>query len=424
MKTRKIGGTEYKPAAKKEILDIQRFKNYFFVKRKDSEKGLSVVIPFLKKSIQFEDIKKICIQQYYLPILKNKLEITLEGEKVIQINSSNLKDMAEELLKEKISFMEESYSEENIYTLKYPNATSKFFELKKPGSDVYIKGKNSIYKEIAEALRSEEKQLFRVEINFKKNLSGQTLDKKGIINLYCKKQKEPNEKMKADFWRGNLLIEEASNKKFQQIFVVISEEDDLSDLLRATEDPGHTKWEKNREEANKKYSSVKEILMKVERLPKHIETCVRKASEIAGDDYNPIGIYFPLSSSGTIKTNQNTSMKSSQGPIDEIEGQKKDFLIENKNNTITIKLAKPSENKKIRIEIAYSTKGDPFKNYSPEDFDFSKGDIAIKAEGCEEIKKEENILEYEIKSLDDFYVELNGFDENREVTINTNWGID
>ncbi len=71
----------------------------------------------------------------------------------------------------------------------------------------------------------------------------------------------------------------------------------------------------------------------------------------------------------------------------------------------------------LRVQVAYSvTDGNPLRQHSPYDFDFTKKDVAVSAKGASVKAQAANELIVEAAATD-FEVTVTGFDGNRDLFI-------
>ena len=67
--------------------------------------------------------------------------------------------------------------------------------------------------------------------------------------------------------------------------------------------------------------------------------------------------------------------------------------------------------------VAYDVRrGNPFKQYERFDFDLGESSWPVSVRGCNILKREKNIIEIEITSLD-FEMTVTGFDHNRDLVV-------
>ena len=74
----------------------------------------------------------------------------------------------------------------------------------------------------------------------------------------------------------------------------------------------------------------------------------------------------------------------------------------------------------INVWIAYEVRsGNPFKKYTPLDFDVCKPPIEIQVQGAKLLLYKENTLQIEV-TKGDFKLSITGFDMHRDLRIKTN----
>ena len=88
------------------------------------------------------------------------------------------------------------------------------------------------------------------------------------------------------------------------------------------------------------------------------------------------------------------------------------------------RLAKRSKATKVpryvNIWIAYEVRsGNPFKKYTPLDFDISKPPIRIQIQGAKLLFNKENIIQIEVQK-GNFKLTVTGFDMHRDLRVRTN----
>jgi hypothetical protein len=73
----------------------------------------------------------------------------------------------------------------------------------------------------------------------------------------------------------------------------------------------------------------------------------------------------------------------------------------------------------VTIWMAYEVRsGNPFKKYTPLDFDVGKEPILIKAEGVKLMLHKENTIQFEVLRAD-FKLTVTGFDTRRDLRVRT-----
>src|SRR6185295_5295666 len=108
---------------------------------------------------------------------------------------------------------------------------------------------------------------------------------------------------------------------------------------------------------------------------------------------------------------------SAKKPKIEIKSKPKVFRIAAKKGGFSIVPAGPIDATRLPIEASLSVAydllaGNPFKKYSPIDFDIA--DMQMSVKGVVVIRRKHNELKFEIADSD-FRLELTGFDDRRDI---------
>ncbi len=411
LKTHKIGPDEFRPYGDLEIpvKDYERQISEIF-KRKAREKGLSVAIPCC--DITIENIKRSCLEQFYMPIINKKLAVTVGNEEIT--NDTLLKYIGEssiDIIKHKINLAMEykTTPPEKIkeYRVKKADWKKQKFpqlgeqELKNQNQPLFIK--------------------FKIELPVKQGPA-----KYGSATLLIKKMEETAQKdQDIDCWRDSLLISSAlgysqKDREYSAIFLI--ESSPLSQLLRGLEDPGHRKWQtgKIKDELKEKYKNIPDFIQYVKKLPAGM---IRQIKHPPLDrDINFFAEYFPETSSP--EESASHSEKGSGGGgggagAPEIEPTFQNFTYRPniKGDGFTLRVKNKEEPpEQITVRTAYGTnRGSAFNNYDERDFDFGKN-ITVQVNHGEQICCEKNRAQYSITDKE-FSINFQGFDPDRELKI-------
>ena len=405
LKTHKIDNSEYRPYGDLKKIphkDKMDFIDAIF-KRKAEEKGLSIAIPYCE-DIKIEDLKRSCLEQFYLPIIKDKLEIEIGNDK---INKEVLLDSQDPKIKLAMEYITSSKS------TKYSIKEREWKNQKFPQIDTKLIEQNSTFF-----------LSFDIELRTK-----QGMPETGKAYLLIKKEEENIESSQSiDFWRDNLLITKAisrgkKQKGYSSIFIIC--DNPLSRLLRELEDPGHTRWRTGsiKPEIKEKYTNIRKLVDFVKKIP--VEFIRQIKYQSIEQDSHFFSDYFPDDSS--IGKKQIT-----EGGLDSRKGIKPSSIPEEpqfpnfvykphkKGDGFTLSLKKQGHYPdKLTVITAYGTnKGNAFSNYDKRDFDFNQNiTIKLKNENSgERISCEKNSISYLIKD-ESFGISFTGFDPDKELKI-------
>jgi len=216
-----------------------------------------------------------------------------------------------------------------------------------------------------------------------------------------------------------LGVHSISGRQLRGIF--IADESPLTDFLSAAENPAHTEWQAEAEGFSQSFTQRKATLNFIKNCFSRIISIISRPLEDVDTDI--LAEFFPFERKGS-------SLKKSKKPSKR-KGKKSNVPQPPKEKSFPIAIISKIDNgfkvrrnieyikelNSIEIAVAYSTiRGDPLKRYSVYDFNFENNDLQILESGVNVIHKKENKIYYEIENHE-FYVEITGFDENRDLFI-------
>ena len=411
LKSHKIEQKEYRPYGdlKISVEENINFINEIF-KRKKSQKGLSIAIPYC--NINMKNIEKICLDQCYWPIVDKQLEVEIADIKLTQDTLLERNDSKIELANEyktcpKNQIKTKTIKQKDWQELKFPELEKDLIE--QQNRYIFIS--------------------FKIELPVKGNSS-----EYGKINILIKKEENIQNQI-IDFWRDHLLINRAfggRKSEAEYSMIVIVKSDPLSKLLRQLEDPGHTKWQTGSipEEVKRDYKPtlVKDLIKFIKRLP--LEIIKQLKYQPIDQNAHFFADYFPdipPKKDKAIKTKEGSLNSNGSGTIDEYHELLEplsfpdfDYKKHKKGNGFTLKLKnKESYPEQITVRAAYGTNiGNAFKNYDKRDFEFQK-DIEITVSDNqygECLSCDNNFIQYKIKDKK-FAISFTGFDADKELKI-------
>ena len=407
LKSHEIGDKHYRSYGDLKIKPVKKHTeiiNMLFT-RKNTEKGLSVAIPYC--GVTIKDIKQNCLEQFYMPIIDNKLELEIEDEKINKETLIDLDDNPKIILAMEY---ETSNKKNKLYSIKEKNWKDlKFPKLPKD----FINQTNPLFLS------------FEIEM-----LTKQDVRETGKVTLLIQKEEKSDKLQTIDFWRDNLLITEAITKgKKQREYSVILRlsNDPLSQLLRNLEDPGHTKWQTGsiKPDIKEKYSNIQKLVTFIKKLP--LEFIRQIKHQPLKQDSHFFSDYFPdISSSGEKQTKEGKSNSSGDNTPkihEEPEFQNFIYKAHKKGDGFTLRLKNQMHfPDKLIVDVAYGTnKGDAFKNYDKRDFMFNENiTINLVDSGTNSGERKfckENSVTYSIIN-EKFGISFTGFDPDKELKIN------
>jgi hypothetical protein len=216
------------------------------------------------------------------------------------------------------------------------------------------------------------------------------------------------------FIREGITIAGVSTLKQKGIRALISITDkSLSEFLGDSENPAHTEWQERSQKFKNRFNYGVSSLRFVKNSPKEIVKILSKPS--LGIDKNLLEDLFSITRPQSI---DDIKKPGSKIPPGDLTGSNKEFQLMRKHGGFILrKNPKSLRPVGIHITVAYETRGrDPFKAYSPFDFEINNSPIKIISKDAQINFIKENQLIVQLLS-DDFKLEVMGFDLNRDLRL-------
>ena len=240
-------------------------------------------------------------------------------------------------------------------------------------------------------------------------------------------ERDPNlDRAEDHFIRQGITIPEITSLKHKGIRAIVSiTERDLSTFLGDAENPAHTEWERNSKKFKKKYKLGPSTLDFVKTSPRELVKILTQVKK--GRDESLLRHIFSLPV--TTDDHMGEDKKKIPGKGEE-EGSEKLIAEAAGSNYLRLNpikggfslMRKPKSRKVPRfvtVWIAYEVRnGNPFKKYTPLDFDVDKPPIVIRGRGVRLLVRKENTFRIEVQR-GDFKVTITGFDTHRDLRIKT-----
>jgi hypothetical protein len=388
--------------------------------------GLSVVIPYPDREISLRNCANSVIRHYFFPILAGHLivEFRFDGKKT-RLEAANLADYLK-----KSQWAEKQglpgLMDLTRWAIRQPREA--FIQLQEPQPGRRPKLTEALFEAgQLDSVRldfTEGRRLaFHVPVAVLKQ-SGEKLFHTGFFVFL--ERDEKLDKPEDHFIRQGITIPEVSSLKHKGIRAIVSISDnDLSAFLGDAENPAHTQWERNSKKFKSKYKLGPATLDFVKSSPRELVKILTQPQR--GRDENLLKHIFslPLEPAGDAeKAGTHKSDKESKplggGDIIELEPGSYLQLSTIKGGFRLSRRARATQVPRfITIWIAYEVRsGNPFKKYTPLDFDVSQEPIHIKADGVRLMLCKENTIQIEVMR-GDFRVTVTGFDTHRDLRVKT-----
>lgn len=320
-----IGEIDYEPTSLAD--DIELFRSDWKIKRKRTEVGTSIVIPFIKETITADSLIQCIIQDYFIAILDNSVICEVEDEsgneflidqetifplidRIPEVNSSSTTKSKREL----VGICQMYEKRVKNQTLKH-EVRSSINNINDWSNVVFEETfKNYFYQEIEKGktiefivkteVPTEKKDVFRCD----------------QFSVLCSKYNGEGFS-KTLFARGGILIPDANpeSKLNGLLSIVIVDEgelDELQKLLRLAEGPAHKNWTANGDKVKARYEgkALREVISWVKSSALSIFKKLQPDQSVPDD--RSLAKYFPDESptQGAFGTAQNESERAKGKP--------------------------------------------------------------------------------------------------------------
>jgi len=262
---------------------INEFINEFRLKR-THHTGLSIVVPFPKQNLKLEEMIKIGIINYFIPILRGQLILEFGDN---EFNSSNLLEKAKGFADKSISDFDELFR----FVLEV-NTTKKFVQI----NEGWIQ--QSIRKVIPDQDLEKIREVFsngglvaaQLPIEIKKRNNEH---KKSFIRIFLKRPDPPISKGQDYYVRSQITLPAESRFGMRKSFgLLLAEDPPVVEFLGDAENPAHTKWN-SKAEPLKKYMNARTLLKGIRNSLIELHDLLVQAQEERDEDAFLDLLYIP-----------------------------------------------------------------------------------------------------------------------------------
>jgi hypothetical protein len=238
---------------------------------------------------------------------------------------------------------------------------------------------------------------------------------------------ERSDKAEDYFIRQGITIPEVSSLKHKGIRAIVSITDPLlSSFLGDAENPAHTEWERNSRKFKAKYIRGPRTLDFVKTSPREIVKILTQPRKSRDEDL--LRHLFGLPDETHPKPDEDKRQAKGDG-----QAQQSDGMFSGVEGARYLQLSPVKGGFRLRrnpratqfprfitVWMAYEVRnGNPFKKYTPLDFDVSRSPIQIKLDGGRILRRQANILQIEVLN-GAFQLAVAGFDPHRDLRVKTN----
>ena len=403
---------------------IQTFTETFRLERV-SEPGLSVVVPYLDQDISFDDLLAGAVKDYFLPILANDLELSVETpEQQVRLNASNLGTKLEELKDSvgqhipalvSLASWAASVSDDQRIKLEMPNP-----DRSPKWTDAVVTAATASC--IRQRLADGGPIAIRVPVTVHHREEGSQATH---FDLYLTKDKQSDGH--PCFAREGIIISDVRGRRARETrSIVIIDDKPLARMLGDSENPAHTQWQKDSSHFKGNYKFGPGILRFVTDSLGEIMRLVSQ-TELQADPSLTID-FFSVPPPPDLEGEEAEDQKESGGAGDQTEHP--DVVITPRPSPITVTrhdggfsvkpgTSPPEPPFLIEIKCAYDVRsGNPVKKYRPADFDLGREpfDLETDSHGIQIRRADGNHVIAQVDQQD-FCLSVSGFDPARDVYV-------
>ena len=385
------------------------------------------MIPYPDEEIKALDCVKSVIKHYFFPILSNKLvvEARISQNRYLLDAASLDKLLKRPGFKESLGFR--GLLDLARWAIQQPDELYVRIGEPEPGRAPKLR-EDLFTKEQLEKARldlNEKRRLaFYVPVSIQRQNSNDFMH--SGFSVFLEKE-DALDRPQDYFIRQGITIPEVTSLKHKGIRALVSITDPvLSTFLGDAENPAHTEWERNSKKFKKKYKLGPTTLDFVKSSPREVVKILTQPKK--GRDENLLRHLFSLPAELLKQAVQTKKEVEGQGdtrgtpsPIVDVSGSSYLQLHRIKGGFGLSRKPKAQKIPKfITIWTAYEVRsGNPFKKYTPLDFDLEKAAMRVVAQGAEILIKQRNLIHVQVKRPD-FKLAVTGFDMNRDLRIRIN----
>ena len=401
---------------------IERFRTAFGLWR-GIEPGLSIVVPYLDDDIDRKDVIRAIVRNYFCAILAGQLEVVvrLPGEKDEHVmDRQSLPEVAAELEKAEqvtpadaavinlAAWAVRELREQDRHELKAPeepNGPSRWSEQE---LDSFL-----------EALRGTISRKERIGVRIPVNVRQRTtVGAISHFDVYLQPS-DDNEFYRPIFVRDGIVIPDVRTRGVRGIHsLVVVGSGPLAKFLRKSENPSHTTWQ--REEVKKDYlyasPTLDFVTMSVRRIVDRLHASDQARDNTLLADLFPLADPVPPTRTipGPSRGNGSSTRQSSLPEI----------VIKKRPGGFRLETGPGFKRGKQRwlVYAAYDVRrGNPLIQYQPADFQFGQAPITMASAGAAQVdvapdgRKNRILIEDPVP--EEFWLEANGFDQNRQLLV-------
>jgi hypothetical protein len=404
------------PQAIEEPQETERFIADFGLERGDS--GLSIVIPFPREEdLRFESIVASAIRQYFYPITRGDLTVTVEehGRKVT-INSRTIEDDATDPGVARLCALAR-------WSMTVPD--DEWIVIPEPAASGAPKWRDdALSGDVLDAVRrrfeQSERLAFRIRVPVRRK-RGRSVAQFDVVL----EKDETLRRGEHHFIRRGITIPEVKSARDKPVrALLIADDETLSTFLGDAENPAHSDWSERNDKIRSLYeqgaSTLRYVKNAIAQIASMLSTpAAGRAPDLLSDIFS---IAIPEDDDSTVAGEQSNREPGRSEDLAQGEATAAHpgaLRIEPIAGGFTLQGTEKNGggSKRWLVEMAYRTRsGDPFRKYSLYDFALGRNGVTWKSDGAAVAVARDNRLELAAQRPD-FQLTVTGFDRRRDLVV-------
>jgi hypothetical protein len=404
---------------------LAQFRRDFHLSR-DSQPGLSIVVPYVDSEISMLNLRQAVISDYFYPILKGELIVDIESlEQKHKIDADNILTETETL---------EGGEKDNLISLiGFANwavfhPVEKEYDINANTLAIPAWSDDLISQDIFSIMQDDldNGRNLAVNVQIKVREKGKDPIPSSFKVYICQ---DGYKNGRPIFIREGIIISDIRAPRSSGIrSMVVVEDRPLATMLGDSENPAHTQWQKGSSNFKDKYENGKEIIDFVTRIVSNIVNALaarekQKDPNLFADIFSlPRDVLNNQLQKKVEVTQTSSGEESGTGPIN-INSKEKYYQIIKITGGFKIipggkKLESPI---RIKIWVAYDLRrGNPLTKYTTSDFRIESPPIKYKdlLQGIKILNVENNQISLDVTDPE-FQFAVTGFDVKRDLYVKT-----
>ncbi len=382
-----------------------------------AEPGLSIVVPFHREDdLRFEKVVASVIRQYFYPITRGDLVVTVEENGVVEtIRSSSIEAVAQTTPVARVCAL-------TRWSVTLPE--NEWISIAEPPSPGAPKWREDLLPApelelLRQRFEAGDRLAFRIGVAIRRKRSRAASSHFAVIL----EKDETLRRGEHHFIRRGITIPEVKSGREKGVrAILVADEEALSTFLGDAENPAHSDWSERSDKIRILYEHGPSTLRYVKRAIEQLAAMI--STPPAGRDASLLSSIFsvqvPADAEGPApRARRDRAGSSSPAPPVAVKAHDQRVRLTPIAGGFTLRGSGGTADVGVpyTAEVAYRTRhGNPFRKYSTFDFRIGENDVALASEGTTIRRLDGNRLEF-LPTQPDFHLALTGFDPRRDLVV-------